>query len=293
MSQQQAPERFSLHQIYQDQLAFSPEVYSRFKFGCDKSAEQLGRDLADKFAATQLQYVPKAGMVAAVSYENVPTAAYYLRKHFVRRLNEWLSAREMPLCEETQIIRKQNFYGDFSKMSHKERVDSLNKDTFELPSDVSPEKLVYFVDDIRITGSHERKIVGSLREQGVRNPITVVYYAEVCDSTIAPTLESDLNFYAFPSLDDLARLPKQGHFVINARFTKHVLSQSKEEFVMFMCAQDEKFMRQFLNACHANGWQKVSKFSENIGLLEEHFAYEIPYSPFTSQALRTSAVRSA
>jgi hypothetical protein len=169
-----------------------------------------------------------------------------------------------------QIARKQTFFNDFGTMSAGERAASIDRDHFELGRPVAAHARIIYLDDIRITGAHERKIISSLRQQHVANDMFIVHYAELQDATVNPTIESDLNFCAFAGFEDVARLPRtSAHFALNARFTKHVLGQSRERFVWFAALQNRGFLRQLYSAIQANGYDKVAGFIENVRVLEE------------------------
>lgn len=197
------------------------------------------------------------------------------------RLNEHLlqAAKKFPPCQEAHIKREANFYEDFGQMSALQRAASLDRDTFSLATAVPPEKMMIYLDDVRITGTHERKMLSVLKQYQlqqqqqqqkrvvVNEAIWVVYFAELVDSSLDPTLENLLNYYAFSSLDEIAKLPRTGHFVLNARFTKHLLSQDGRNFAAFLDSQDRDFRRRLYHAARADRWDQMPKFQKNLALL--------------------------
>ena len=268
MSQAPAFERYSLHKIEGDvPLPFDPHCYSRFKFGDESCAQRMGHELADGFAHACLEHIPKDGIAVAVCYEAVPTAAYFLRKHFIVALNEHLAARGLPLCQEAHIKRVATFFQDFGKMSAVQRANSLDKDDFYLATPVPSSKDIIYLDDVRITGAHERKMLSTLKRQQIPNNIRAVYFAELIDTNVDPTLENTLNYHAFSAPDEMARLTRCRHFVLTARFTKHILSQSGEAFSAFLKLQETWFLKALFHAALADRWDQTPRFSETIARL--------------------------
>jgi hypothetical protein len=262
--------RYSLHQIRNEQFKFSPHQFSRFKWGDESAAEELGRALATGFIQAKLENNPVVPeLTAAVSYERVPTAAFYLRKYFVRQLNQWLLSHGHAACEEVHIKRKTSFYRDFGLMSAKERARHMSNDYFEVDTELLVGKTLLILDDIRITGAHERRLLQMLHDMNITNETFVVYYAELCNPHIDPTIENRLNFYAVRNLDEMASLAQCSTFAINARFVKHVLSQDSVGFMKFMSVQDDQFLNLFARAARANGYWRVDKYISNLYGLEE------------------------
>lgn len=260
--------RYSLHQIWNEQFKFCPHQFSRFKWGDENAAEDLGRALASGFIQERLENKPVPEFTVAVSYERVPTAAYYLRKYFVRQLNQWLLSHGHAACEQVQIRRRTSFYHDFGLMSAKERARHMGNDQFEMDTELLVGKTLIILDDIRITGAHEMRLLRMLRDLGITNDTFVVYYAELCNPHIDPTIENRLNFFAVRDLDEMARLAQRSTFAINARFVKHILSQDGGSFVKFMSLQDDKLMNRFARAARENGYWGVEKYVSNLYRLE-------------------------
>lgn len=260
--------RYSLHQIHDGKLGFSPRLYSRFKFGDGAAAEELGRDLADGFIQANLTGGPIPSFIVAVSYERVPTAAFYLRRYFVRHLNRWLLEGGHPPCQEIQIQRRTTFYKDFGLMSAEERTKNMSNDQFYIDVGALVGKSLIILDDIRITGAHETRMAQMIEDLQIPNETFFVYLAELRSRHIDPTIENMLNFYAVGTLGDMIALAQSSRFSINARFVKHILSQPGDDFDEFMAFQDERFREVFARAADDNGYWRVSKYVANLHRLE-------------------------
>jgi hypothetical protein len=268
MSETQASFTYSLHKItLDDSFSFSPHEFSRFKFGDDGVAYRFGVALAEGFIRDRLHTFPIPKTVVAVSYQSIPTAAHSLRKHFILHLNRWLARNGYPPTQEIKIHRITTYQVDYSTQSVESRRQLIGKDHFHIDRDLVGCKTVLVLDDIRVTGTHEQRLLQMFDEFGLRSQVAFIYFAELTNRDVDPDIENWLNFYAVHSIFDLEEMVKSGKFAINARVVKYVLAYSHEAFSVFLQRQEDSFSNLLFDTAIRNGYHNVKKYSANSNTL--------------------------
>ena len=153
---------YSLHKISNaDSFTFEPAEYSNFKFGDDKVAEKFGKSLALNFIKEVLSIREDRSqqfVVITSPYSFIPTATFSLKNHFVNILNIWLVSQSFPVVQETKIYRTITYKEDYGELNAEQRIKLIGDDIFHIDKEFIQNKTLIFLDDIRITGSHERMI---------------------------------------------------------------------------------------------------------------------------------------
>ena len=150
-------QRFALHTIDNPtKISFDRHAYSRYKYGDSRQAKQFGEELAAGFLNQYQDFLltAKQQFVAISSPRGtVPPAAYYIFQAFLEKLNRFLQfhARD-PVLEHT-IQRLGTLAEDYSLLSRHERFERLIDERYFIDSQPLRNKLLIFVDDIRITGN--------------------------------------------------------------------------------------------------------------------------------------------
>ena len=153
---------YSLHKIHSaNDFPFSPAAYSRFKFGDGRVATQYGKALAEGFIKAHLETAPPAEPLVVISspYSFIPTATFAMKDAFVYTLNRWLAAHHLPVVQETKVHRTITYKDDYGALDAAQRMALIGGDSFHIDREFLLGKTLIFLDDIRITGSHERMIL--------------------------------------------------------------------------------------------------------------------------------------
>ena len=104
------------------------------------------------------------------------------------------------------------YNNDYADLPADRRRAILAADTIYLNRDFVAGKFLLFVDDCRITGTHEDKLAAFLRDEGLPNGHAFVCYADYAGDD--PSIESRLNRAAIRSAEDLVELAREpGHQV--------------------------------------------------------------------------------
>lgn len=279
MSNCSSVSKFSLHKITNTKdFSFSPAEFSRFKFGDDVAAQRFGTEMAEAFIQEYLCGSPQQAseLVIACSYQFIPTAACSLRRHFIRHLNQWMAAHDLAPVQKVKIHRATTYQLDYGTLSAESRAQHIGRDHFYIDRELVASKTILVLDDIRITGGHEKRILRMVEELGIQEPLVFLYFAELTSNRIEPGIENRLNFYDIHSIFDLEEPIRKGRFAINARFVKYVLAYEHQAFCNFLEGQDDRFASLLLHMTVGNGYDKESIYAANITELNKRLCSEKP-----------------
>ncbi|MDR1169872.1 MAG: phosphoribosyltransferase family protein [Prevotellaceae bacterium] len=264
--------RFSAHQIDSpDRFDFSPEEYSIFKYGSANIARKFGYELADSFIKNCFSHRYDGQPVAILSsaYSHIPTASFYMKNFFADKLNGFLFRNNFPVAEEIKIHRTVTYREDYGEMSADERYSLIKGDKFYVDKNRVGNKLLIFLDDIRITGTHERIIVKMLDDYGIFNPCFMLFFAELADSRIHPKIENTLNNAFVKKPSDLECIIRSGQFSFNTRTVKFILNSSHDEFDSFVAKRDSSFISALYYNAIGNEYYRFPSYSRNLMRLME------------------------
>lgn len=265
---------YSLHKIQrEDAFGFSPADYSRFKFGDDNVAYTFGTALAEGFINDILEHhIPQQQLVVISSpYAFIPTATFAMKKYFVYRINRWLAEKGLPVVQETKVHRTVTYKEDYGELSAEERMRLIGNDSFHIDASFLQGKTLIFLDDIKITGSHERVILRMIEQYGLHhNDTYLLYFAELIDKEIPANIENYLNYYAVKSIFDLNPVISSGHFCFNTRIVKYILCYEHNAFCVFMQNKTESFSNQLYDLALGNGYHLMDEYLENLNFIKDN-----------------------
>ena len=262
---------YSLHKIDStDNFGFSPAKYSKFKYGDDSIAKEFGNDLADGFIENYLSKTPILNQTVVISspYAFIPTATFGMKNYFVFRLNRWLAENNLPVVQETKVTRSITYKEDYGELDEAQRLSLIGNDKFHIDKDFLKDKTLIFLDDIRITGSHERMITKMLKEYDLENQTHLLYFAELTNRNIHPNIENFLNYYHVKSIFDLDDIIKSERFSINTRIVKYILNSEPNSFKIFIQNHSDAFLELLYNMAIGNSYHTITAYQENLDLLK-------------------------
>jgi len=268
--------KYSLYQIdATEDLAFDPRGYSRFKFGDSLIAEQYGNELAEGFIASQLvgTYTGQQLVVVPSPYSFIPTATFAMKTYFVYRLNRWLAENGYPVVHETKVHRSITYKDDYGELDAEARMALIGNDTFHIDKEFLTGKYLLFLDDIRITGSHERMILKMVEDYKLENNLHMLYFAELTGKGIHPNFENYLNYYEIKSIFDLDNIIKSGNFIINTRVVKFMLHYDPDAFKIFIQEKGRVFCQLLFDMAIGNTYHQIDAYKENLSLLKNILFY--------------------
>ncbi|TDX00607.1 phosphoribosyltransferase family protein [Dinghuibacter silviterrae] len=269
---------YALHKIKNEHhFGFDPDDYSRFKFGDEVVARAFGFDLAEGFIRAHGASLKGQVVVVPSPYSFIPTATFAMKNYFVFRLNRYLADRGLPVVQETKVHRTVTYKEDYGGLSADERIALIGNDAFHIDRAFLEGKTVLFLDDIRITGGHERMILKMVREYGLQEPLFLLYFAELVNPDIPPTIENFLNYHAIRSIFDLDALIRGGSFVLNTRAAKYILHYDFEAFRIFVEGQTDAFLEYLYDMAIGNGYHTMDAYRRNLDFIRANVQNKIRY----------------
>jgi hypothetical protein len=266
-------QHFSLHKINNaSNFSFSPTEYSRFKFGDGAIAETFGSNLATAFINANRNNLDfsKQLVVIPSPYSFIPTATFAMTVHFTFTLNRWLAQNNFAVVQQAKVHRTITYKEDYGELDAAQRIKLIGNDSFHIDKDFLKDKTLIFLDDIKITGSHERMITKMLDEYLLTNTTYLLYFAELVNATIHPNIENYLNYYSVKSIFDLNEIIKYPNFTINTRIVKYILNTPPEIFRQFIQMQNSNFISLLYNMSLGNGYHTIEAYASNLKFVEQN-----------------------
>jgi len=266
--------RFALYTIDNtDKLPFSEIEYSKFKYGDHSIAEKYGEDLFEYFKNEHLSSVinqSKNILIYSSPYAHIPTSSYYLAQSFYRALTEYkVSNRllDIKICF-AKIQRCQTYTDDYGSMTAEERFNLIKNDTYELIDKPRKEDLCIFIDDISITGTHQKVVEHLLVQNVIETNSIFLYLAKLSNPTIHPSFENRLNYAYINNITKLTELAISQEYKITTRATKYLLSISSNDFTFFLdemtLNNKTTALEELLRMSHANEYNKIELYKKNL-----------------------------
>ena len=264
---------YSLHKIYTSTgFNFDAGAYSRFKFGDDQQASIFGSDLADGFIYEVLlkQTISQQIVVISSPYAFIPTATFAMKNYFVFKLNRWLAEHHLPVVQETKVHRTVTYKEDYGELNAEQRMNLIGNDSFHIDAEFLKGKTLVFLDDIKITGSHERMIAKMIKQYSLHNDIYMLYFAELANPDIPPNIENYLNYHEVKSIFDLNGIINSGHFCINTRVVKYILKYNHNSFCIFLQDKSTKFITELYNMALGNSYHTMDSYTLNLNYIKHY-----------------------
>lgn len=264
----------ALHAIEsRENIPFSKDEYSRFKYGSKSIARKFGRALGLKIAADIIPSLKKTDqlVMAPSPYMFIPTATFALKNYVIASLNPALIMNGINPIQETKIFRQTGYTAEYGTMSIEERKNIISSENFHTDKDFLTNKIALFLDDIKITGAHQERMeemIYRLKLNKVYKRAYFVYYAQLTDPASDPTIENHLNMFSIKSLLDLDKIIKNDEFVFNTRNVKYILNAPHIECVFFLQYQSKTFQETLYHEAIGNSYHLEENFALNFQYLK-------------------------
>ncbi|MDB9931337.1 phosphoribosyltransferase family protein [Flavobacteriales bacterium] len=262
---------YNLHDVLdKDKLSFKPDEYSEFKYGNNLISKKFGVALAKGFIHTYENELLKKNIVVLSSpYAFIPTASHSMTNHFTNYLNYWLKKQDNKTAEIVKIHRTITYKEDYGSLSAKKRLELIGNDKFHIDKHLIKNKLLLFLDDIKITGSHQFIMERMVKEYKLDNNLFFIYFAALKNPNIHPRIENFFNNAKVKSVFDLNEFIENGNFRFNTRVVKFILSQKVDEFEHFIENKNSNFIEDLYYLAIGNRYDRMSVYSENLNHLEK------------------------
>ncbi len=264
-------EKFSAFQVSDPKkFDFPAEKYSKFKFGATGIAREFGHILADRFINQlfKFSYSGNPIVVLPSAYSHIPTASCFMTFHFIDQLNLFMYQNGFPPVETGKIRRSVTYREDYGEMSAEERYNLIKGDKFHIDELLLKNKILIFIDDIKITGTHERIIIRMLDDFDIHNHCYMLYFAELTDPAICPKTENYLNHFYVKAFSDLQTIIDLPDFEFNTRIVKYILNSDQQACMNFLKMQSKNFITKLYYNALGNEYYKFPEYSANLRAIE-------------------------
>ncbi len=262
---------YSLHKITEEtEYPFSPNEYSWFKFGDKQYAEKFATQLFEGFLERHRNILlsNKEIIILPSPYLSIPTASNFLCSYFKIALNTFLFQHNMKASTESKIYRNQTYVTDYGNLDFAERVQLISNDTYYIDRNFIDGKLCIFVDDIKITGSHEHTVNKILNQYKIKGEFVFLYFAELLNKTIHPSIENHYNYYAVKTINNVIDIIQRYSFQFNTRIVKYILSLNDDQFGFLINNISIDKSTELFHLSISNNYHQISEYQKNINQLK-------------------------
>jgi FMN phosphatase YigB (HAD superfamily) len=266
--------RNALHAINNiSAIPFSSEEYSKFKFGSYSLAKKFGLDLFEYFKNFHFNNLVnnyKKIIVFSSPYLQIPTSSFYLSRAFYDALNQYLNFNKINnvKLEFGKIERCQTYTEDYGALGAEERFNLIKNDTYKLITIPSKDDLCIFIDDISITGTHQRVVEQLLESEGINANSFFLYFAKLSNIEVSPSFENYLNYSFINDFSNLLELITSDDYCITTRTTKFILSQKNTDInkLINLLIKKNKFemWNELVTMSYSNKYNEIELYQQNL-----------------------------
>lgn len=212
--------------------------YSKFKYGHKstsiKFAQRMISEFLEQFTIDHIANNCHNVIVSTSPYWYTPPSAHSLAVYFHFMLNDLMLEKKHSPLTFLKIHRSSAPVCDFSTLTHAERLANLGKENLSIDPTLLKGKTLFLIEDARITGTHEQKIIDFMEKAGLEE-IIFIYVINISFGKDDPTIESRLNHEWVNDLDTIQLLMRRpDQFLINSRLCRFILSwKDKDELADF------------------------------------------------------------
>lgn len=250
---------------------FDTREYSRLKFGSNNVAKKYGAAIAAKvFTHHTAELLAEECVVIPSPYNYVVNAATLVTKQFVNSLNALLVHHNGNHCEYSTIHRKISYIKDYGFLTAAERKTLIDQDDFFFNPEFYKNKILIFVDDVRITGTHEFKLVELLNRHNINNRCIFAYYATY--TGCQADTEAKINFAAVHNHDDFVKIVTAPDHKMTVRPIKYILGKLSGAWCDRVLSEMQRHQIESLYyGCLGEGYYKIPEYQPNFHKIQSSF----------------------
>jgi len=260
-------------------LPFSSARYSRYKYGSVTAAEAFAQALGTALAERHPELAGAPGLLMTSSpYTYVPTAATTLARGLQPVLNAARARAGLPPAPLVQVDRGSPSAGDYGTLSAQARDKRMAANALSFrrfpPGQVRDAHLLV-IDDVRVTGAHERCLMRASDELplAARTFVYIASFGIPAGGCFDPTQEDALNHAAVRVLDDLAEIVEAGDFAWNVRVCKFVLDPAnRDDLPRFLTRMPGWFVCDLHRNSYQDGYSQMSLYAPSHAVVRAELA---------------------
>jgi FMN phosphatase YigB (HAD superfamily) len=271
-------ERFAVHSIVDTKsISFNAVEYSKFKFVDTLIAAKYGNDLFEYFQTSLLpELITKHSnfLIYSSPYAQIPTSSYYLTQSFYSAFSDYLKDNQIKNLNVKfcKIKRCQTYTEDYGALSAEARFNLIKNDSYEFVDIPSVEDVCIFIDDISITGTHQRVVEKLMDDYLIETNSMFLYYAMLSNSEVCPSFENNLNYSFTSDVYKLMDVILSNSYKITTRTTKYILSlQTRDlEYLIGEIKKQDKnsILNELVDMSDANEYNNIELYKQNLKTLK-------------------------
>jgi len=267
---------FSRHHIIDPhQIPFCAKDYSKFKFGDGNVAKAFGLDLARHFIAKHGNDLLREKDIVFVPspYNAIPTASNALSIFFRDEINRFLFRHKKHALLQSKIHRYKTYSIDYGNLSFDERLELISSDTYHLDKKFLENRMVLFIDDIKITGSHEFIIQKNIEQEKINGNFMFLYFAQLMNDAVQPNFENYLNYFDVKGMQDLLPIINEASFIMNTRIIKYILKSEPDHIMEFISSINNEKLLEMVQYAVGNNYHLMEEYEQNLIQISNHINY--------------------
>ncbi len=264
---------YSLHKITsKSNLTFNPSNYSWFKFGDKDFAKKFAKELFDGFINNNSKIILEQNEIIILPspYLSIPTASNFLCFYFKEFLNNFLFENNKNAAVESKIFRNQTYVTDYGNLDFEERIKLISNDTYYIDREFINGKFCLFVDDIKITGSHEHTVNKILDQYEVRGDFYFIYFAELVNKDIHPNIENYFNYFSVKGIEEIIDVINRKNFQFNTRIIKYILNLSDDNLTLLLNNLNSIKREELFILSISNNYHKINEYSKSLKTIKSY-----------------------
>jgi hypothetical protein len=171
-----------------------------------------------------------------------------------------------------KIKRCQTYTEDYGSLSAEARFNLIKNDNYEFVDIPSAKDVCIFIDDISITGSHQRVVEKLMDDYLIETNSIFLYYAKLSNSAVCPSFENYLNYHYTSDIIKLMEIILSDSYKITTRTTKYILSLKTNELEYLISEikkQDKNsILNELVNMSDANEYHNIELYKQNFKRLK-------------------------
>lgn len=242
---------------------FDRETYSRMKYGDTAATKAFATDVANVLIDGMPGLVEDPAVPEfLVAYKAVPPACFYLSRFCLDMVNEARAEHDNEPGRLIHVYKSRVAATDYAAASHEARQKELDGIGFSLEGRRLRDKPVVILDDIKITGSAERKMLEVVAPEDPA-VIALGYIATFNEAQAAtsPSVERDLNLSVINGINDLLPSIETSNFDLNIRTLKMILSSCPSVLMPFLEKIPEHLLEDIVRGTVDTGVDFVNQYA--------------------------------
>ena len=165
---------------------------------------------------------------------------------------------------ESKIYRNQTYVTDYGNLDFEERVKLISNDTYYIDKEFIKGKFCLFLDDIKITGSHEHTVNKILNQYDVKGDFHFLYFAELINKDMHPNIENYFNYFSVKGIEEIIDVVNRDSFQFNTRIVKYILNLNEDELTLLLNGINANRREELFLLSISNNYHQIREYNKNL-----------------------------